>query len=178
MSMYAALLRGVNVGGHAKVPMADLRALFASLGLDDVATYVQSGNVVFSGPQTGAEHLRTSIEDEIRSSFGIQVTVLLRSARQLKAVVRENPFPDRTDDQAKLLVTFLADRPSAAHLVKLPESAEGADRFAVSGTEIYLWCPTGYGKTKFGNAFFESRLSTRATTRNWRTVVKLVEMTS
>jgi uncharacterized protein (DUF1697 family) len=177
---YVALLRGVNVGGRGKVGMQDLRALFASAGFTDVATYVQSGNVVFSGPKTDTAKLARTIEQKISAEVGIDVTVLIRSAAELSRIQQRNPLIARSDDPTKLHVTFLATEPDPELVAELPHGTkgeEGADELTVVGREVYLFCPDGYGNSKLNNTFIEKRLGTRATTRNWRTVVKLVEMT-
>jgi uncharacterized protein (DUF1697 family) len=178
---YVALLRGVNVGGRGKVAMQDLRSLFAAAGLTDVATYVQSGNVVFSGPKTDTAKLARTIEQKISSDLGIDVTMLIRSAAELLQIQKRNPLIARSDDPTKLHVTFLAAEPDADLVAKLPDSSdssgsEGADELTVVGREVYLYCPGGYGNSKLNNTFIEKRLATRATTRNWRTIAKLVEM--
>jgi uncharacterized protein (DUF1697 family) len=177
---YVALLRGVNVGGRGKVGMQDLRALFASAGLTDVATYVQSGNVVFTSSKTDAAKLARTIGQKISSELGIEVTVLIRSAAELRQIQQRNPLIARSDDPTRLHVTFLATEPDPELVAKLSHGAEdedGADELRVVGREVYLFCPGGYGNSKLNNTFIEKRLATRATTRNWRTVVKLVEMT-
>jgi uncharacterized protein (DUF1697 family) len=189
VNTYAALLRGVNVGGRGKVSMQGLRALFESLGMRDVATYVQSGNVVFKTAKSDANRLRKTIEEKIAAELGIQATVLIRSAGELETVLRDNPFSDRTAGDATTHVTFLAEKPSASKLAELADLADtpqsrrsfGDDEFMVSGagpTEVYVLCPGGYGNTKLNNTFFEKRLAVGATTRNWRTVTKLAEMTT
>ncbi len=174
---YAALLRGVNVGGKTKVPMAALRSAVEGLGFDDVTTYVQSGNVVFrAGSQPEASIVRT-LERTIGRTFDLEVSVLVRTAGQLVRIEKENPYLARRRDPATLHVTFLAARPSAAARGELPRGI-GADELTVRGREVYLWCPNGYGRTKLTNGWFEQRLRTRATTRNWRTVVTLTELTT
>jgi uncharacterized protein (DUF1697 family) len=175
---YVALLRGVNVGGRAKVSMEALRGLFVDMGHTDVASYVQSGNIAFRTTRSDQASLRTSLETKISADLGVDVTVLIRSGRELATVLEKNPFSGRTDDPTKLHVTFLAERPAAALVADLPAGRGGADEFSVAGREIYLFCPGGYGETKLNNAFFEKRLATRATTRNWKTVAKLADMSS
>lgn len=189
MDSYAALLRGINVGGRGKVSMQDLRVLFESLGMRDVATYVQSGNVVFKSTRSDAKRLRKTIEEKILADLDMEATVLIRSASELEGVLKNNPFCGRTADDATTHVTFLAERPSASKLAELAKLGAdpadlakfGADEFAVSGaepTEVYVLCPGGYGNTKLNNTFFEKRLGVRAAPRNWRTVTKLAEMTT
>jgi uncharacterized protein (DUF1697 family) len=189
VNSYAALLRGVNVGGRGKVSMQDLRALFESLDLREVATYVQSGNVVFKTTKSDPKRLRKTMEEKILADLGIQATVLIRSASELEATLRDNPFSGHTADDATTHVTFLSEKPSVSKLAELGELAGipgaskslfGADEFVVGAepTLVYVLCPGGYGNTKLNNTFFEKRLGVSATTRNWRTVTKLVEMTT
>jgi uncharacterized protein (DUF1697 family) len=176
MKAYVALLRGINLGARNKVSMADLRALFAALGAVDVATYVQSGNVLFSSTDSAGK-LTEAIEKRIRSDLGIEVAVLLRTQPQLAKVLARNPFADDVSDPTKLHVTFLADKPDPARVRKLDTTLAEPDEFRVSGQEVYLHTPNGYGRSKLSNAYFEKQLDVRATTRNWRTVTKLAELT-
>jgi uncharacterized protein (DUF1697 family) len=177
VTTYVALLRGINVGGHAKVPMADLRHTFAHMGHDDVQTYIQSGNVVFhaSGSPTALER---SIEDVLEARFGHRIKVVLRTGAQLARVVNTNPLLAPERDPAKLLVTFLASKPERSRSGGLDTGAFLPDEFRVTGREVYLHCPGGYGRTKLTNAFFERALGVEATTRTWNTVTNLARMGS
>jgi uncharacterized protein (DUF1697 family) len=182
MPVYAALLRGINIGGHNKLPMAELRELCSGLGLGDVATYIQSGNVVFSSALVDTVELTTSLERAIATAFGFKVPVVLRSARQLGAVVEANPFVKAGKAAAVLSVGFLAgvpepDRVTALLGDPLASPPEGGDEFAVVGQEVFLHHPNGYGRTKLTNSYFDRRLGTFMTVRNWKTVAVLVEMT-
>jgi uncharacterized protein (DUF1697 family) len=174
---YAALLRGVNLGGHNRVSMAGLRSAVEAVGYDDVATYVQSGNVVFSTASKPEATLARTLERTIERTFRLDVTVLVRSAAQLARIQHDTPYLARRRDPTTLHVTFLADRPSAVARRDLPDG-EGPDELRLHGREVYLWCPKGYGRTKLTNAWFERRLGVPATTRNWRTVVTLGELTT
>ena len=177
LKTYVALLRGINLGARNKVSMPDLRALFERLGAEDVVTYVQSGNVVFrSGDEPGK--LTNAIEKRIGRDLGLSVTVLLRTREQLAKAFAGNPFLNDKREPTKLHVTFLSAKPDPARVRKLdPERAE-PDEFRLVGEEIYLHCPNGYGKSKLTNAYFEKQLGVAATTRNWKTVTKLTELTS
>lgn len=177
LKTYVALLRGINLGARNKVSMPDLRALFANLGAEDVATYVQSGNVVFRSADSPGK-LTEAIEKRIRHDLGLDVTVLLRTQRQLAKVFTANPFADDAVDPTKLHVTFLADKPDRARIRKLDPTLAEPDEFRVIGQEVYLHLPNGYGRSKLSNAYFEKQLDVRATTRNWRTVTKLAELAS
>jgi uncharacterized protein (DUF1697 family) len=177
MGTYVALLRSVNVGGR-KVNMKQLAALFEGLGYDDVVTYIQSGNVVFSTGSRSANAVARAIEAGIERELGIDVSTLVRSKAELARILRTNPFLRTKADPAKLHVTFLAAKPSAASVRKAGELDRGSDEFRVVGREVYLHCPNGYGTTKINNTFFERKLETVATTRNWNTVNRLVELSA
>jgi uncharacterized protein (DUF1697 family) len=175
---HVALLRGINLGARNKISMADLRALFETLGHDEVATHLQSGNVVFKSAGGKQADLIRAIEKRIKTDLGLDVTVLLRSKAQMAKVRSGNPFAARSKDPTKLHVTFLAETPERARVRDLDPGAGGSDEFRVVGREIYLHYPGGYGRSKLSNAWFEKRLGVTATTRNWRTVTKLAELVS
>jgi uncharacterized protein (DUF1697 family) len=174
MKTYAALLRGVNVGKN-KLAMSDLRDLLTSLGCQDVRTYLQSGNAVF-GSTTKPSELAQAIEQGL-ADLGVSSRVLLRTGKELAGVLAGNPYLDRETDPTKLHVTFLADPPPAARAQQLQVPVGETATFTLQDKEIYLHCPDGYGRTKLNNSFLESRLATVATTRNWRTVLALAELT-
>jgi uncharacterized protein (DUF1697 family) len=170
---YVCMLRAVNVGGTT-VKMDRLRELFAGLGYSSVSTYIQSGNVLFTTPGRPAD-LGRAIEQRITEELGISLNAVLRSRAQLAQVVGANPFIPLGADTAKLHVTFLAGPPQTdASTTQLPNVAP--DEFRIIGQEVYVHCPGGYGTTKLTNAFWERRLRIGATTRNWRTVNKLLEL--
>ena len=170
MAKYAALLRGVNVAGN-KLSMADLTRLVGALGGSDVRTYLQSGNVVYSGTKKVAAGLEQALLDEL----GVRSPVLVRSGAELAAVVAAKPYDA---DGKAVSVTFLADHPKSSALASIDATAFGSDRFEAIGREVYLHTPDGYGRSKLNNAFWERKLSTVATTRNWNTVLALAEMTA
>ena len=173
---YAALLRGVNLGSHNKVSMSDLRELFEGLGHEDVATYVQSGNVVFRA-RGDAESLAAAIERRIERDLGLSVAVLLRDKTQLARIAAANPFAGKERDPTRLHVTFLAETAPRAAVRELAAGDFAPDALHVNGKEVYLHTPQGYGRTKLSGMFFEKKLGVVATTRNWRTVTKLTELT-
>jgi uncharacterized protein (DUF1697 family) len=171
MSTHVALLRGINVGGRAKVPMKELRGVFESMGYTDVATYIQSGNVVFDG--TTAPRSAREIERRIAEAFGFDIAVVLRTPKELAVVIRANPFPKA--DSAKLHVMFLSGAPAKAAFAKVDAGLYGTDQFALGRKEIYLHLPNGVGQSKLPGAL--ARLaSPEATVRNWRTVTTLAEL--
>jgi uncharacterized protein (DUF1697 family) len=174
---FVAMLRSINVGGRNRVAMADLRELVTSLGFGDVVTYVQSGNLVFSGVGSPTVAAR-AIEDRITADLGLTVPVMVRSKRQLRVVLDGNPFSDLDVDPKTIHVTFLAGRPDPQGLRELDTLTGqfGDDQFKVTGEDVFLYCPGGYGETKLSNAYLERRLGVSATTRNWRTVTTLADM--
>jgi len=170
---WVALLRGINVGGKNKLPMKDLTAMFVEAGCGNVRNYIQSGNVVF---ETAPARLSEVIEKRIEKQFGFRVPVILRNAKQLRAVVAGNPFLKAGAAPETLHVMFLADKPGAARVDALDPHRSAPDEFIVRGQEIYLRLPSGAGNSKLTNAYFDSKLATISTGRNWRTVNTLLEM--
>ena len=179
MITYISILRGINVSGQKKVPMKELLALYESLGFSDVSTYIQSGNVVFKSAEEKSERLVRQIEAKIKAHFGFEVPVIIRTAEELKRIQVSNPFLKQAGiEEDKLHVTFLDQLPQQPGVDKLMTYDFTPDRFILQGLEVYVYCPNGYGRTKIHNNFFENKLKTGATTRNWKTVNTLVEMAS
>jgi uncharacterized protein (DUF1697 family) len=177
MTIYIAMLRGINVSGHKVIKMEHLRASFEALGLRNVKTYVQSGNVVFEAGKESAASLAAKIGKRILSDFRFPVPVFLKTADELERVIRDNPFLKQVAiDDSKLHVTFLsaAAPPSAGK--DLAALAEKPEQFHVHGQEIYLYCPNGYGRTRLSNTAIEKKLGLEATTRNWKTATTLLAM--
>jgi uncharacterized protein (DUF1697 family) len=171
---YIALLRGINLGKHNRIPMGKLQQAFEGLGFEQVRTYIQSGNVIFNAGT--ASNLCQKIEEKIRSDFGLAVSVISKTAEELGDAIRNNPFLKKGGvDHSRLHVTFLSSVPAAA-AEKLDRLRAGPDQFCCAGLEVYLYCRDGYGRTKLSNAAIEKALSVRATTRNWRTVNQLYQM--
>jgi len=177
MTRSLAMLRGINVGGHAKVSMADLRATFVDLGYGGVQTFIQSGNVIFDASASPAQLVPT-IEKELEARFGFPIKVVVRSRTQLARIITHSPLLGPGRDPARLHVTFLASRPSRARVAALDTEAFGPDEFELSRSEVFVHCPGGYGRTKLNNAFFERALGVTATTRSWKTVTTLADMAS
>jgi uncharacterized protein (DUF1697 family) len=194
MKTFISLLRGINVSGQNKIRILELKGMYQSLNLANVVTYIQSGNVIFDCEEQDPALLTTLIEAEIAQAFGTSVRVILRDKNRLRQIIDSNPFLNqRNVDLEKLHVTFLSDSPAEQGLRNLPASggdrlakeqlaktldskAGNAEEFSVYDKEIYLFCPNGYGKTKFSNSFFEKKLNVSATTRNWKTVNALLEI--
>jgi|HubBroStandDraft_1064217.scaffolds.fasta_scaffold379023_2 uncharacterized protein (DUF1697 family) len=178
MTMYVAMLRGVNVSGRNKLAMEDLRAVVTAAGGSEVRTYIQSGNAVFHSRRS-VPALVGALETALERLVGSNVPVLVRTRQELEAVLDTNPFVPRVAEPKALHVTFMGAVPGAAAAASVVDAVRGrgeADDLEVIGREVYLLCPNGYGNTKLTNAFFERRLGSSATTRNWATVTKLVEL--
>ena len=175
---YVALLRGINVGGKHKLPMKDLAQIVSGCKCADVRTYIQSGNVVFTASRAAAQRLPAVIAKQIEERFGFPAPVILRTRGELARVVRGNPFSKNHLPESALHVYFLADLPSVAALKGLDPNRSAPDEFRVAGREIYLHVPNGMGSTKLTSTYFDSKLSTVCTARNWTTVQTLLEMCS
>ena len=173
---HVALLRGINVGGKNKLAMKDLAALFVDAGCSDVATYIQSGNVVFSADVALSSRISVVIAKAIASRFKLSVPVVMRTADELRDVARRNPFLRSGAEPSALHVAFLADEPTPAQIASLDPQRSLPDEFKVLGREIYLHCPNGVARSKLTNAWFDTKLATVSTARNWNTVTKLLEL--
>jgi uncharacterized protein (DUF1697 family) len=154
--------------------MDDLRELVLSLGHTDVATYLQSGNVVFRSRLDDHRQLARALEEGLAGDLGVETTVLVRSAADLATIAGRRPFAGA--ETAHLHVTLLSDEPEPERVEAMDGKRFLPDAFRVKGREVYVHCPGGYGRTKLGNAFFERELAVTATTRNWRTVTALAEL--
>ena len=175
--VYVAFLRGINLAGKNKLPMADLARMFAVAGCDDVTTYIQSGNVVYRASHTRARNLATVIEAAILKRFGYRVPLVVRTARELRNAVVGNPFVVAGSDANMLHLAFLAAEPSASRVSALDPQRSPPDQFSVAGRDIYLRLPNGVARTKLSNAYFDAKLATTSTMRNWRTVLALRDLT-
>ena len=177
MYPYILLLRGINVGGHNKIPMTALRDMLASMGMQKVQTYVQSGNAVFYSKLEDAEQIAKLVEQQLDTVFGFQISVFCYSKEELERIYHKNRFIG-TKDPTQLYVTFLSKpiSPSSQQSLILPPNIE--DECIIQDREIYVYCPNGYGRTKLNNNYFEKKLAVNATTRNWKTVQNLHDMIS
>ena len=176
MPTWVALLRGINVGGKNLLPMTDLARLFEEAGCAGARTYIQSGNVFFTANRARAEKLPGLIASGIEDRFGYRIPVLLRTVAELGETIRHNPFLEAGAPENWLHLLFLAKQPDAGRVATLDPLRSPPDAFAVRGRQIYLQCPNGVGNSKLTNAYFDSRLATIGTGRNWRTVLKLFEL--
>ncbi|HXR64601.1 MAG TPA: DUF1697 domain-containing protein [Ktedonobacteraceae bacterium] len=177
MATFVALFRGINVGGHQKVRMSDLKALHESLGLKHVATYIQSGNVVFSSDNGDAEQLTRQIEESFAQKFGFHVMVTIRTTSELGKIIARNPFTDQPTKAPKwVIVLFLARQPASTAQDDLRNGYAGPEELYLLGQELYIYYPENMGRTKLSNAYLDKTLKTPGTGRNWNTVLQLQSM--
>jgi uncharacterized protein (DUF1697 family) len=174
MTIYISLLRGINVSGQKKVKMTELKALYESLGLQSVVTYIQSGNVIFKSNKN-AEILKGLLEQAIEQHFSFQVPVNVITKDHFLIINKQLPFTDidLELDGTKVLITFLSASPKSELTEKLMTYVKAPEKLIISDKVIFLHCPNGYGKTKLSNNFIENKLKVVTTTRNLKTLVKL-----
>ena len=168
-----ALLRGINVGGNRKVPMADLRAFMESLGFAGVKTLLQSGNVVFDAKGSPPQ-LEATLEREATTRLGLTTDFHVRTDREWRDMIAANPFPGEAErDPAHLVVVCLKDAVAPARLTALRAAIRGPERVEAQGRHAYVVYPAGIGTSKLTAAVIDAKLATRGTARNWNTVLKL-----
>jgi uncharacterized protein (DUF1697 family) len=171
---FIALLRGINVGGHQKVAMADLRALAAGLGFADPRSVLQSGNLVFQAGARPTGPLEQRLERETEKRLHLQTDFIIRTGAEWKAVIARNPFPEpAARDPSHLVVVFFKDPPKAADVAALQAAIAGREVFRADGRQAYITYPDGIGDSRLTNALIERTLRVRGTARNWNTVMKL-----
>jgi uncharacterized protein (DUF1697 family) len=170
-----ALLRGINLGPRNRIAMPELRDALSAAGFDDVRTYVQSGNVVFSSDADPGE-LEREIERLIAERFGLEVDVVVRTSGELADVVARNPLADVAVEPKRYQVTFLTEPLGPGEVERLSALAAGSERFVADGREVYAWHPDGVARSKLWARLGSKGLGVKATSRNWATVTTLLEM--
>ena len=175
--VWISLLRGINVGGHNKLPMAELRDLFTTAGCEDVRTYIQSGNVIFRVADAGREELAIRLADAVEKSKGFRPGIMLLTRDELEAATEANPFPEATSEPKTLHLWFLSREPEEPDLGSLDDLRTATERYELRGTVFYLWAPDGIGRSKLAG-LVERVVGVEATARNWRTVEKLRKLAS
>ena len=172
MNIYIALLRGINVGGHKKILMADLRELLENAGLNEVRTYIQSGNVIFHS-EALAKECEQLITDAILNKYGWEVPVIITKPSEIKAILDKCPFSE--EKKIKSYFTILSERPSEERIKEVQKLSDPVEEFFITKTCIYFWYEN-YARSKFSNNFFERKLKVKATARNYRTMMKLIDI--
>ena len=177
MMRFAALLRGVNVGKARRLPMAELRALLSRMGYTDVATLLNSGNVVFSAAKGAPALHAAAIAAAVARDLGVDVPVVVKSASELAGIVAGNPFAVGAFDASRLLVAYVQDEKSLSDLAAVARLVERPERFVIGKKAAYLHCANGILGSKAGEALL-GKAGTTATTRNWSTTLKLNALAS
>ena len=177
MAVIICMLRGVNLAGKRKIKMEALRALYESLGLRDVKTLLQSGNVVFRTERRDLVALTKQIEGAIERKFGFHSDVILRTSSELRDAIARNPFAKRAGiDASRFLVSFLVSEPGAEARGNVMRIKAEPEELRIDGREVYIYFPNGMARPKLSMALVERTLKTSWTGRNWNTVRKLLEM--
>ena len=171
---YVALFRGINVGGHNKIKMDELREMFGSLGFENVKSYIASGNVAFDTKKTKVSVLTDKIERAVKENFSLEIEVMLRTVVEIKAAIERNPFEkEHDDDHTKLFVVFLKDKLTKDKADLLESNNNENEKFAVTGREVFALSKKGFMGSLLGKKYIDNKLKTPATARNWRTVNKI-----
>lgn len=173
---YVALFRGINVGGNTMVKMTDLKAVFEGLGLERVATYINSGNLAFDTTKTAEDKLVAAIESAVEKEFGKAIAVMVRTQASVRNVLDANPFEGQFESHKEMHVLFMRDEMPADKQALLAERQSPDERFAVVGREIYCHLKLGVADSLLGKGFIDKKLKTPVTARNWRTVGKLADL--
>jgi uncharacterized protein (DUF1697 family) len=174
MAIYVALLRGINVAGHNMIAMAELRTFAEGLGLKQVRTLLQSGNLIFESPGRTPAKLEQLLEKESKTRFGVAIDYIVRSANELHEAISDNPFEKMAEeDPSHLVCMFLKRAPAAESVKSLQSSIVGPEVVKNIEKHLYVTYPAGIGQSKLTNVRIEKRLGVRGTARNWNTVRKL-----
>lgn len=176
MKIYSALLRGINVGGHKKVPMAELRELLTKSGLDNVQTYIQSGNVIFQSNESDKRILEDLIHNAIKNHFGFEVPVLVRTKGDLQRIFDNCPFSE--EKKTNSYFTMMSVAPDKDLITEASQKNYRDEEYVILNDCIYFYCANGYGRAKFNLNFFERKLKVDATSRNYKTMVKLLSLSN
>ncbi|SFS29688.1 DUF1697 domain-containing protein [Lutibacter maritimus] len=179
MNTYIALLRGINVSGHNKIKMVDLQQLFINNGYTNVTTYIQSGNVIFSSDELNTSKIEHTIINEIKKQFSYAIKVLVLKKSELTAIYNFNAFKNITElDFKNVCVTILKENPAEEGIEKVKSLAAPDEKIIFKERNVYIYCPNGFGRTKLSNTNIEAKLKVYATSRNWNTITKLVELSN
>lgn len=177
MEKKVAILRGINVGGKRKILMKDLKLLFEKMRYTNVTTYKQSGNVIFNTTDNLSDiEISMEVQKAISDKYGFDVPVIIRSIKDLEQTIARNPFLKSCEsDINQLYLTFLNETPSPENIKNAELSNTRVDRFVVDNRNVFVFCEGKYHQSKLTNNFFENKLKVTATTRNWKTILKLIE---
>ena len=168
------------MAGHNKIKMTELASIFKKIGFSDAETFIQSGNVIFSDVNNlTSEEIVLKIEKAITKEFKYDIAAMIRTPEELQQIILNNPFAgEKNFDPAKMACLFLHETPSELQISKMNDIDYPPDKFQISGSGIYIWCPNGFGRTKLYTNFFENKMKVKGTARNWKTINSLVETAS
>lgn len=179
MIKYAALLRGINVGGHKTIAMADLLDLLARCGYLDPRSLLQSGNLVFGSEAKSGSQIEQALESEAARRLGLETEFFVRSVEEWESMIADNPFPkEAKTDPSHLIVMFLKDRPQTKNMDAFRAGITGQELVQHNGKQLYITYPQGIGRSRLTNALIEQKLGTRGTGRNWNTILKIGKLAS
>ena len=177
MTAFVSLFRGINVGGHQKIRMDELKDVHEALGLKDVFPYIQTGNVVFTSDEADVARLQRDIEEGFEKRFGFHVEVFVRTLAELRDIIENNPFQGQPGRESKwVVVLFLAARPDDTAQEDLLKAYAGPEEFFMTGKEVYIYYTNGIGRSKLSLSLIEKKLKTVGTARNWNTVLQLEKL--
>jgi uncharacterized protein (DUF1697 family) len=177
MTAFVSLFRGINVGGHQKIRMNDLKEVHEALGLKDVFPYIQTGNVVFTNNEADVARLRRHIEDGFEKKFGFHVEVFVRTSAELRDIIEKNPFQSQPSRESKwVVVLFLAACPDDTAQEDLLKTYAGPEELFITGKEVYIYYTSGIGRSKLSLSLIEKKLKTVGTARNWNTILQLQKL--
>ena len=176
MPKYVALLRGINVGGNNMIKMEALRASIASLGFENVKSYINSGNLIFETAKTDDSELAKTIHDAIQRDFGFDISVMVRSIAEIEEIIAKNPFAGQFENHKDMHLFFLNEELTAEQEALLFKKADDNEQFAVIDRHILCLLKISILDSSVGKRFIDKKLKVATTARNWRTVVKIVEM--
>ena len=171
---YLVMPRGINVGTRNRVPMAELRSKLADEGYSDVATVLQSGNVIVSTESARADRVGSAVQRLLSDEFDVNVPCVVRSASQVRRVLERNPLREVVSDPSRYLVNFLSQEPDPEMVRALLEEDHSPETIAIEGTEAYVWTPDGVKAMTLSYVYLEKRFGVTATARNWNTLEKIV----
>jgi uncharacterized protein (DUF1697 family) len=177
MATYAVLLRGVNLAGQRQLAMADLRRVLESLGYTDVSTHLRSGNAIIASDDDDPDRIAATIHEALAAQVSLRSAVIVRTGKELAAVIAANPFPDHESEPAKLHVAFLSAQPAKAAFEAIDPTRFAPDEFRLGDRALYLWFPNGAGRSKLTMPAL-ARMKVEVTARNWNTVLALAGRTA
>lgn len=173
---YIALLRGINVGGNTMIKMTELKTSFETLGLKNVVSYINSGNLAFDANKTVEEKLVGKIEKAIAADFGLQIQVMVREQSSIAGILTNNPFEGEFESHKEMHVLFMKDKMPEEKQAQLLENNGENEKFAIRGREIFALLKLGVADSLLGKGFIERKLKIPVTARNWRTVEKIADL--